>query len=82
MFKKTGWRVQKPKICNPQADFALNFDMITKEEYIGIIEGNAKLDNRVFANLNLDLPYLLTGERTTIYKGRGSDIMIDRLLSD
>lgn len=56
--------------------------MITEEEYIGIIEGEAKLDNRVFANLNLDLPYLLTGERTTIYKGRGSDIMIDRLLSD
>lgn len=79
MFRKTG-KPDRRRTRNPRAEFALRFDMITQEEYDAVMLGNATLDDRQIFNLNANLPWLKTGEKTAIYQGRASDLKINLLL--
>lgn len=54
--------------------------MITQEEYQGVVTGNMTLSDRILRNHNTELPWLKTGEKTTIYQGRANDLKIDLLL--
>lgn len=80
MFPKTGRPKEKRYPRHSKAEFALRFDMITQDEYQGIISGQMTLNERELLNFNVDLPWLKTGEKTTIYQGRASDLMINQLL--
>jgi hypothetical protein len=80
MFKKTGRLKEKAYPRHAKAEFALRYDMITKDEYQGLLSGQMTLEERVLMNLNVSLPHLRTGEKTAIYQGRASDILINLLL--
>lgn len=80
MFPKTGRPREKRYPRHAKAEFALRFDMITQEEYQGIISGQMWLEKRLLTNLNVDLPWLKTGESTTITQGRASELKLSQLL--
>jgi hypothetical protein len=83
VFKKTGGK-EKIKVQNPKADFALKFEMITKDEYDSILRGHF----RIIEPLTDKGGWLLYDhskavDRTVpLYKGRAIDVLYDRLIKD
>lgn len=80
MFKKTGGPRHARKVSSPTADFALSFDMITKDEHAAAMKGDMEVTNTTITNLNARHPTLKTGESEKLYQGRATKILIDMLL--
>lgn len=66
-------------LSHPRADFALRFEMITKDEHQQILRGNMELTGNTLLNVNADLPYLKTGTAVAIYRYRGLDVLADMI---
>jgi hypothetical protein len=83
VFKKTKGK-EKTKVQDPKADFALKFEMITKDEYDSILRGHL----RIIQPLTNEGGWLLYDhskhpDRTVrLYPQRALDVLHDRLMKN
>ena len=68
---------KKPTMTNSKLQFALDFEMITQEEYDWIMEGNMALSGNQLTNLNIDKARagFDTGTTVLVYNQRSLDVI-------
>lgn len=70
----------KRSVVNPALEFALQNDMITKDEYDACLTSDMSLINGILYNWNYKHPTIPTGTSYRCDVGRATKIMVGRLL--